>query len=56
LISPSLLKNLGFNPLRPEGAFLISAQKQDREMKGERIFPEKSGELLLKNPFSDKRV
>ncbi|WP_181938082.1 glycosyl hydrolase family 95 catalytic domain-containing protein [Arenibacter sp. P308M17] len=53
---PSDWKNVGFSQLRAEGAFLISAQKQEGKLKWVKIFSEKGGELRLKNPFPNKEI
>ncbi|HCO85183.1 MAG TPA: hypothetical protein DIT95_16870, partial [Arenibacter sp.] len=51
---PADWKNVGFSKLRTEGAFLVSAQKQDGKLKWVKIVSEKGGEVRLMNPFSNK--
>mgnify|MGYP003641687023 FL=1 len=51
---PTDWKNVGFSKLRTEGAFLVSAQKQDGKLKWVKIVAEKGGEMRLNNPFTNK--
>jgi len=53
---PKDWKTVGFSRLRTEGAFLVSAQMEAGKVKWVRIFPEKGGELRLKNPFKNKEI
>jgi hypothetical protein len=48
---PAGWSSVSFNQLRTEGAFLVSAKKQDGSVKMVKIISEKDGVLLLKNPF-----
>ena len=48
---PQSWKNVSFTKLRTEGAFLISAKKQNGVVYGFKIFSEKGGLLRLKLPF-----
>jgi len=49
--APASWKNIGFYKLRAEGAFLISAKKENGMVKRVVIFSEKGGKLKLQNPF-----
>ena len=49
---PNTWKDIRFNQLRTEGAFLVSAHKQEGHLKYIRIVAEKGGILALKNPFT----
>ena len=53
---PQGWKNISFEKLRTEGAFIVSAKKENGQIKTVSISAEKDGVLLLKNPFngSDK--
>jgi len=53
---PQGWKNISFEKLRTEGAFIVSAKKENGQIKTVTISAEKDGVLLLKNPFngSDK--
>ncbi|HBC30251.1 MAG TPA: hypothetical protein DC024_03240 [Clostridiales bacterium] len=51
---PESWKDLSFNNLRAEGAFLVSAVKKDGEVQRIEIVSEKGGTLKLKNPFGKK--
>lgn len=48
---PTSWKDISFDKLRTEGAFLVSAKKQDGIVKEVKVTSEKDGILLLKNPF-----
>jgi len=48
---PAAWSSVSFNQLRTEGAFLVSAKKQDGIVKELKVTSEKDGILLLKNPF-----
>jgi len=48
---PAGWSSVSFNQLRTEGAFLVSAKKQDGSVKMVTITSEKEGTLILKNPF-----
>ncbi len=50
---PADWKNAGFDKLRANGAFLVSAQMKDGKTQQVTIVAEKGGNLLLKNPFGD---
>ena len=49
---PNSWATVSFDQLRTEGAFLVSASKQNGQVKTVTIKAEKDGILLLKNPFS----
>jgi hypothetical protein len=48
-------KNLSFNGLRAEGAFVISAEMKDGKISEVIVISEKGGKLKLKNPFENNR-
>jgi len=48
---PATWSDASFNQLRAEGAFVISAMKENGKVKSITIVSEKGGELNLKNPF-----
>ncbi len=50
---PNEWKEVAFNQLRAEGAFLISARKEKGKVKEIVITSEKGGELILENPFEE---
>ncbi len=50
---PSEWEKAGFNKLRTEGAFLISARREQGKVSKVTILSEKGGELKLLNPFID---
>ncbi|CAN5804333.1 hypothetical protein BH10BAC3_BH10BAC3_33000 [soil metagenome] len=50
---PASWKDVSFNDLRAEGAFLINADKQDGTVQSVVIKSEKGGVMKLKNPFAD---
>lgn len=50
---PADWRNVSFSQLRAEGAFLVSAQKQEGKLKKVTILSEKGGLLRLKNPFGN---
>jgi alpha-L-fucosidase 2 len=49
---PQGWKNISFEKLRTEGAFIVSAKKENGQIKTVTISAEKDGVLLLKNPFN----
>ena len=49
-------KNAFFHQIRTEGAFLVSAEILNREIKNVSIISEKGRELCLKNPWPGKKV
>jgi hypothetical protein len=49
---PTSWKNISFDNLRTEGAFIVSAKKENGQIKTVTISAEKDGLLLLKNPFN----
>lgn len=53
---PDDWKDIAFNDLRAEGAFLISAMRKNGELAELRIQSEKGGKLRLVNPFKNKGV
>jgi len=53
---PSNWKNVSFTKLRAEGAFLISAKRENGELKKIKILSEKRGVLRLKLPFKTFRL
>jgi alpha-L-fucosidase 2 len=52
---PKSWKNAGFYQLRAEGAFLVSAKKNDGDLIKVEILSEKGGELALENPFGSTK-
>ncbi|MFK5974313.1 MAG: glycoside hydrolase N-terminal domain-containing protein [Flavobacteriaceae bacterium] len=50
---PKSWKTLSFDRLRTEGAFIISAKKENGQVTSVHIHAEKGGILKLKNPFED---
>ena len=53
---PKDWRTVGFDKLRTEGAFLISAKKESGNVQWVKIISEKGGELRLKNPFESKKI
>lgn len=53
---PDAWKNISFNQLRAEGAYLVSAQKQNGAITQVKIVAEKGGKTKLKLPFSNWKV
>lgn len=53
---PQEWKNIAFNDLRAEGAFLISACKEAGELKSVKLIAEKGGSTILKLPFKDYEI
>ncbi len=51
---PKSWSTVSFDQLRAEGAFLISATKENGSVKNVEIVSEKGGVLKFKNPFGDK--
>jgi len=51
---PKSWETLSFDKLRTEGAFLITAKKENGMVKNVQIHAEKGGVLKLKNPFKDR--
>ncbi len=52
---PSIWKDVSFTTLRTTGAFLVSAEQNNGEVKRVEISSEKGGNCRLKNPFKDTR-
>ncbi len=52
---PENWENVKFNDLRAEGAFLVSAERKDGQVIDVQIKSEKGGQLIVKNPFENKR-
>jgi alpha-L-fucosidase 2 len=52
---PENWKDLSFNKLRTEGAFLVTATMKKGETESIIVFSEKGGELKLFNPFSQNK-
>ncbi|RKE57275.1 glycosyl hydrolase family 95 catalytic domain-containing protein [Sphingobacterium detergens] len=52
---PAAWKNIAFDQLRAEGAFLVSAKRVDGLVSEVKIYAEKGGETILKLPFADYR-
>ncbi|MGI9138911.1 MAG: glycoside hydrolase family 95-like protein [Sediminibacterium sp.] len=48
---PAAWRDVSFNQLRTEGAFLVSANQSEGKLKQLVIVSEKGGTLTLKNPF-----
>ena len=53
---PATWRDVSFDQLRAEGAFLISANRENGKVKEITILSEQRGELKLKNPFKHFRV
>ncbi|MGN6490369.1 MAG: glycosyl hydrolase family 95 catalytic domain-containing protein [Agriterribacter sp.] len=53
---PDTWKDISFNQLRAEGAYLVSAQKQNGVITQVKIVAEKGGKTKLKLPFSNWKV
>lgn len=53
---PAAWQTLSFDQLRAEGAFLISAKKENGRVKTVKITSEKGGVLKLKNPFGIEKI
>lgn len=53
---PDVWKDVSFNKLRTEGAFLISAEMEKAEVIKVEIFSEKGGEIKLLNPFKNEKI
>lgn len=53
---PEAWRDVSFNQLRAEGAFVISAKKEKGKVKTITIVSEKGGELKIKNVFDDFRT
>jgi len=52
---PKSWKDVSFNKLRTEGAFLVTARMKNGETERVIIFSEKGGDLKLLNPFSNEQ-
>ncbi|MCS4227011.1 glycoside hydrolase family 95 protein [Sphingobacterium sp. BIGb0165] len=52
---PAAWKNITFDQLRAEGAFLVSAKRVDGLVSEVKIYAEKGGETILKLPFAAYR-
>lgn len=52
---PAAWKNIAFDQLRAEGAFLVSAKRVDGLVSEVKIYAEKGGETILKLPFANYR-
>ncbi|MEE9361705.1 MAG: glycoside hydrolase N-terminal domain-containing protein [Cellulophaga sp.] len=52
---PKSWNTLSFEKLRTEGAFLVSAQKENGQITNVHITAEKGGVLKLKNPFGNEK-
>ncbi len=50
---PANWKNVSFEKLRTEGAFIVSAKKENGQVKTVTIRAEKEGVLFLQNPFNE---
>ena len=50
---PPAWKEVEFNQLRTEGAFLVSSRLKDGRVEEVKIHSEKGGSIRLKNPFGD---
>ena len=53
---PKNWKNVRFENLRAQGAFLVSATMQNGQVSYVKIVSEKGGKLILSNPFGDKEI
>ena len=53
---PQEWRNIAFNDLRAEGAFLVSASKEAAEVKSVKLIAEKGGSTILKLPFKDYEI
>ena len=53
---PDSWKNVSFNTLRTEGAFLVSGKKENEMVKEVRIKSEAGGKLRIKLPFENWKV
>ena len=53
---PESWKNVSFDKLRAEGAFLISAKKENGVISSVNVYAEKGGLLRLKNPFNSSKL
>lgn len=51
---PAAWKNVSFQTLRAEGAFLVSAERRDGVTQSVEIVPEKGGLCRLENPFGKR--
>lgn len=49
-------KDASFHQIRVEGAFLVSGELKDGEVKSLTVFSEKGRDLTLQNPWGDKKV
>lgn len=54
--TPNDWKNVAFETLRTEGAFLVSAKKENGQVSLVHIVSEKGEVLKLKNPFGDSKI
>ncbi|MDP4192238.1 MAG: hypothetical protein Q8858_11775 [Bacteroidota bacterium] len=52
---PCSWKDIEFNDFRAEGAFIVSAKKQNGKLVSLSILPEKGGELRIKNIFREAK-
>lgn len=52
---PENWKNIQFNDLRAEGAFLVSAKMKEGQITEVQIISEKGGQLILNNPFQNEK-
>jgi alpha-L-fucosidase 2 len=48
---PAEWKDISFNQLRAEGAYVISAEMKDKRIVSVKIFSERGGKIKIKNPF-----
>jgi len=53
---PDTWKDISFNNLRAEGAFIISAEKKNGNIKSINIMPEKGGLVKIQNPFNHSNI
>lgn len=53
---PEAWKNVSFDKLRAEGAFLLSAKKENGAISSINVYAEKGGLLKLKNPFGSSNL
>jgi len=53
---PDVWKDVSFDKLRTEGAFLVSAERKNGIIKSVSIYPEKGGIVKINNPYPDGNV
>lgn len=53
---PGSWKNVSFNNLRVEGAFLVSAEREEGRVISLNVYSEKGGRFVIHNPFAEGKI